>query len=662
MDGFTFPDVDSYLDDIVGYGFDDAVFEFRPFVESESPEVDEDKLKATYGEYYVPPFRLEELTTDFEFELPELALLDLDRKEIVEIVRRSKCIFDPIVRDNCTLDGDHPRFLAAARKIYEEGGHSKPMATLHLSAPLERSLKRFSIVYGTSSSGSLVKGWLPTSIPEGATTIEVVYDRELRHQEQPENEAPYDTQRKPPCSVGGLPNPNFEGCLATKGTIEIVFNDPLYGLGFFKDTWYEGPVAEPNTTLATLENTTIATLEYAYDPLGENTNLLTLQGLSTNAEEKHGNYNDYPMFQKYVDYYGTPDYADQWIRAFFEGTSTDMLRGNRDDWRSEFRFSNTPHARAEAITTATLAMSTWMAFVNRLEDVVGMGCSACPTCDGTQNQRNLRELEKAVALYVGTEPCLLRFYGDVSRVDFSDSKLSGLCGLAGREGNPFSESLNFAGTNVNEEILTRIELVSKDLSAGLCQPAMEKVEEIQNYMAVPLLQGMIRSAYMLAEDDFYSSDLSFEEQDLYLGRAEAYTAAVLPLVHACDAEAAEYLHREMFLENRPGDYKDIQSAVTAVLPCLGLTENDLGGIFFPVLPAPKSEEPNIGNILLVLGIVVFFLVALVSICVLAKHKLAPPKNQEKQPKQEKDETKDKEESDTETGPEESKQEPNDIEK
>ena len=38
----------------------------------------------------------------------------------------------------------------------------------------------------------------------------------------------------------------------------------------------------------------------------------------------------YVDFQKFVNYYGRFDYADNWIQAAFSGSRTDFTNGNQD--------------------------------------------------------------------------------------------------------------------------------------------------------------------------------------------------------------------------------------------------------------------------------------------------------------------------------------------
>jgi hypothetical protein len=99
------------------------------------------------------------------------------------------------------------------------------------------------------------------------------------------------------CQVGGLSKPNLQGCLAASGSLNV-----------------DG----------------IGDISYSYDPKTKNVNKRTIQGFSTGAEQKMYRCENCPYYtyRKFRDYYGTFDYADKWINAAFDGTSTTFSNGN----------------------------------------------------------------------------------------------------------------------------------------------------------------------------------------------------------------------------------------------------------------------------------------------------------------------------------------------
>jgi hypothetical protein len=75
------------------------------------------------------------------------------------------------------------------------------------------------------------------------------------------------------------------------------------------------------------------TVSYTYTPASENLNKRTIEGFSIDAKEKMRSCVDcdyYDDFQKFVDYYGTEFYGDEWITAALTGTKTSFTNGDGD--------------------------------------------------------------------------------------------------------------------------------------------------------------------------------------------------------------------------------------------------------------------------------------------------------------------------------------------
>lgn len=76
----------------------------------------------------------------------------------------------------------------------------------------------------------------------------------------------------------------------------------------------------------------VGELRYSYDPEADNLNGRTIQGFSVTAlfemrlDGDGGEY--FEIFQKYVDYYGTSDYGNQWVTAALTNGETTLERGN----------------------------------------------------------------------------------------------------------------------------------------------------------------------------------------------------------------------------------------------------------------------------------------------------------------------------------------------
>merc|ERR1740124_789322 len=163
----------------------------------------------------------------------------------------------------------------AGKVIYKEGGNSKSVATLTLSAALTAVIPKNTVVSGVSIGGAVVTATAYAEFPIGSTTIDVKYTPMT-------------------CLIGGLDPADYvdSGCFALSG--EVSTGDD--------------------------------TLEYSYS-LTDNNNKRTLQGFSTAVESKMSEEVTAIAFK---DYYGVWDYADRFAEAVFEGEKTDFTLGDAD--------------------------------------------------------------------------------------------------------------------------------------------------------------------------------------------------------------------------------------------------------------------------------------------------------------------------------------------
>lgn len=147
-------------------------------------------------------------------------------------------------------------------KIYTDGAFSKSIAKVQLASPLTSAVAEDDQITGVNADGSQVVGKAYASYTAGADVIEIQYQT-LDVQENYVG-----------CQVGANPNPNTQGCFAPTGTLSI--NG-------------EGSVS------------------YSYNPLTDNINGRTIQGFSTEAEEKmyrcpNCPYNTYKKYYDYCEY------------------------------------------------------------------------------------------------------------------------------------------------------------------------------------------------------------------------------------------------------------------------------------------------------------------------------------------------------------------------
>lgn len=398
-----------------------------------------------------------------------------------------------------------------AKKIYSEGGHSKSVAVVNLDSPLTGALSKYTAVSGVNADGQAVYGKVYADYVNGSASIEIQY-------------LTTDDQRTyVGCQVGGLSKPNLYGCFAPAGELKI---------GGF-------------------------TVNYTYDPRTQNVNKRTIKKFSTTAEEKMYRCDNcpYKTFKKFREYYGFFDYADKWVDAALDGTSTEMARGNANFYRYGFK------GRAEAVEKATAYMNIWMYVIREMEDAMD-DCKADCKLEGC-NDDPVRAWDEAVAFYTGS-------------LQGPEGNGSGhlLYALAQKRCKDFKTCGDLAKStegqaHVNIEIFRRFSLGSRMLLQGKCQEAKQYKEEIEQMMTVPLVQGTLRYAHIRSTQP--------EAGEKAQAEGATFAATILPIVHDCDEDAASIIYRNMQTTSTSCDFKVVKSAFESVYKCMGIRPSDVGG-------------------------------------------------------------------------------------
>jgi len=264
-----------------------------------------------------------------DFSVADAAALDLDQRTLIG-------------RLSLGTDGG----LAAAARIYAEGGFSGPCADLTLvDGSIMADIGRGTSLLGSSLGGDDV---LLTALEDAAAG-----SIRLRVRYAVESAAFVGS-----CRVGGNPAADLSGCLAQSGNI------------------YVGDQRYP----------------YVYSPLEDNYNTRTLAGLGAAARDAHA---DTPTFKKFLAYYGETDYANEWILAAFGGLPTFFRNGNPDFSRFD------QEGRAAAVQWGTVVLNLWMYVMGLVEGAID-DCVACDT-PGACNSLPRRALDQARALYTGSQ-------------------------------------------------------------------------------------------------------------------------------------------------------------------------------------------------------------------------------------------------------------------
>mmetsp|Transcript_7559 Transcript_7559/g.15684 ORF Transcript_7559/g.15684 Transcript_7559/m.15684 type:complete len:511 (+) Transcript_7559:105-1637(+) len=425
---------------------------------------------------------------------------------------------DSLVTDHNAIDRDQAAIqielakqtadgFEKAKAIYEKGGNSKSVAYIKLDTGLPNELTKGTDITGKNSSGETINGVSYSSYAAGVTNIIVQYQTSTIQ------------ERYVNCQVGALQITNTVGCFVDSGNLSI--NGESYS--------------------------------YTYNLVTENQNGRTIQGFSTEAEDKMHKCTNCPYeeFLKYYNYYGKFDYANQWILAALEGLPTDFTNGNADF--SEYTFDG----RAQAVKKGTAYMAIYMYVIRELEDALddcNIGCIDC-------NDDPVHAWDEGVAFYTGSTTGELLFaLADKRCINFKT------CGPEGEE----SSLMTSKTSKVNYDIYNLFTLGKNSLMKGDCSAAKKITKDITDKMAIPLIQGTLRYAYKVDK-------MNGEETEKAEGAV--FAAAVLPRVHACSSIDAATIYNNMKVGASNTNFAAVKEAFENNYECMNIKCSDVGGIY-----------------------------------------------------------------------------------
>jgi len=392
-----------------------------------------------------------------------------------------------------------------ARGIYSEGAYSKAYAIVSLKEPIAKDISKDVLVFGYTSANTEMRLTTLEKAAAGDLQLKLRYFT-IGMQASYSN-----------CQVGKNPSPNTIGCLNTTGKIAIE------SLGEY---------------------------EYSYDPLTANRNARSLEKFSTEAQIKM--YQCGPgcpivEYEKFYSYYGTFDYAHQWVTAAFDKRSTPFTNGNADFARFGYL------GREEAIKKGTAYMSVSMNVVRELNHAI----NACFEDDS----RNINAWDEAVAFYVGS--VAKRSNGENGY--FSYNLAEQQCVDAGT-----CDGSQNGISHVNRLVYDEFNRGQGLLRARQCEAAKEPANRIIDLMSVPLIQGTLRNAYLIdkrgdVEEDWEAATASF-------------AAAVLPRVHHCSPEDAATIFENTRVGATGRSFDAVKKAFENQYSCMGIKCQDVGGM------------------------------------------------------------------------------------
>jgi len=395
--------------------------------------------------------------------------------------------------------------LQNALNIYQNGAYSKIYAifTLTEDEGLPITLDEGTHINGLTVLGKPQSGKLYGTAIKGATTIKVLY------------------ATSKDCSIHGLAS-EMNGCFSETGNIT---------LGYSK--------------IQTKVN-------YSYNIREDTKSDRTLQRFSTDSESqmwscKNCPYDDY---QKFVNYYGESDYANQWIIAAFKSAKTNLLIGNID-----FSIYD-EECRDEMIKKSISYMNIWMYVIHEMESAIDE-CNYCITNDVCDKADQAIAWDAAAAFYVGS---------------LEDGSGSGYMPFV--LANQICQHFDTCSSFSTEEAIVNIGIIDQflrgqqKLAIGKCEDARKAKERIVQLMTVPLVQGTLRYAHIMGVQN--------DTREKTRAEVLVFAASILPMVHDCSVVDAETISNNLNAEQPV--FQEVKRAFENNYECLGITCEDIGGL------------------------------------------------------------------------------------
>eukprot|EP00746_Dinoflagellata_sp_MGD_P139134 gnl/MRDRNA2_/MRDRNA2_72644_c0_seq1.p1 gnl/MRDRNA2_/MRDRNA2_72644_c0~~gnl/MRDRNA2_/MRDRNA2_72644_c0_seq1.p1 ORF type:complete len:579 (+),score=129.55 gnl/MRDRNA2_/MRDRNA2_72644_c0_seq1:82-1818(+) len=269
----------------------------------------------------------------------------------------------------------------------------------------------------------------------------------------------------------------------------------------------------------------------------------TLAGFSTAAEAKM---TGQEYFDIYMKYYGAGDYAHQRVMAGLDKTG---ICSACDD-----------KAQIEIAKKTSAYMNVWMYVVREFEDAIDDCKAGCIDC----NDDPVHAWDEGVAFYTGSK-------------EGTDGSGSGkmIHALADKRCKNFGTCTGAGGGSaVNAALFPLFTQGKVALQQGKCSEVRPITTKIVQLMQVPLVQGSLRYAYKVA--NLQGGSKEFAE-------GAAFSAAILPRIHACDASAAKVISDNMNMEisesaRMASGFAAVKEAFEKTYKCLGINCAQIGGL------------------------------------------------------------------------------------
>jgi len=435
--------------------------------------------------------------------------------------------YDPIgmyvpatdVADHAQMDNDQSKFevplntetdagYAAAKAIYENGGHSKSIVTVTLDSPLTSTIAKKTKFSGSSYTGDLFVGEAYEEAESGSTELKLKY-------------APGT------CQVGALAEVDrkSDGCL-----------------------YFEG---ELNNGSSSFSYTLPSALE-------ANTNKRTLQGFATAVGDKMLFCdNGCPEINAsyFMDYYGVPNFGDEWVQAAFDRVPTNFNNGN-----ANFATEYDSIGYVESIKKVVSYTISMLYALHEFE----AGVAVCVEGEQYGNYDAVHKWDEGVAFYSGSQ---IGPDGTLADGKFSWALANKRCRNFATCG---ADSGELSGmSKINHEQLEHFKAGKEAILQGDCAAAEEAMLDISDLIYVPLIQGTLRYAFYVSQG---------EKGEKGQAEGAAFAVGVLPRVHAASPAAAQIIYNAMGANRNPDvDYKVVKEAFESVYEDMNIDCELVGG-------------------------------------------------------------------------------------
>jgi len=213
-------------------------------------------------------------------------------------------------------------------------------------------------------------------------------------------------------------------------------------------------------------------------------------------------------------------------------------------------------------------MNVWMYVVREFEDAIEDCNEGCIDC----NDDPVHAWDEGVAFYSGS----------LEGTDNANSVSGKLIhALADKRCENFKTCLGADGVSsknskVNSAFIKQCKEGQAKLLAGKCKEAIPIKDRIIEIMSVPLIQGSLRYAYKVG--------MQSKKDSKTVSEGAAFSAAILPRVHACDPAAAktisDNMKEPMYGASSMSDgFAKVKAAFESTYKCMGVTCEDIGGLW-----------------------------------------------------------------------------------